>query len=242
MTNETKELDGRVALVTGAGRGLGRAVALDLARRGAILALNDLTPINLDETLDQARRLGARAGDYVFDVSKKMPVQALIEAVRADFGRLDVLVNAAEVEPLQPVLTMDEWDWRRTVDVNLSAAFFLLQSAARVMGEAGGGVILNLASAGSRPGGLEKRAAYLSARLGLVALTRVAAKELESRHVRVHAVLSGLPVEVRVGLGEAIPDGLPGGGGFPDPVAAVGALCSRGSDGPNGQVLWFDAG
>lgn len=233
--SETQDFAGRVVLITGAGRGLGRTVALDFARRGATLALNDVTPINLDETLDEARRAGARAGDYVFDVSKKMPVQALIEAVRDDFGRLDVLVNAAEVEPIHPVLTMDEWDWRRVVDVDLNAAFFLLQSAARVMQAAGGGVIVQLVSAGPRPGGMAKRAAFLSARLGLVGLTRVAAHELAEHDVRVHAVFSGLPAELRAELG-----GQPAGE-YPDPVTAVQGLCSPEAADLNGQILWFDA-
>ena len=110
-------LEGKVVLVTGAGRGVGRVVAQGFARRGAIVAANDITPVNLDGTIADIQAEGGRARDYIYDVAKSMPVRALVNQVVVDWGRIDVLVNCARVEPHAPVLGMDEWDWQRTLDV-----------------------------------------------------------------------------------------------------------------------------
>ena len=142
----------QVVLITGAGRGLGRALALAFAREGARVAANDLTPINLDETLAQIQAGGGQGRGYIFDIAKKMPVQALIEAVRQDWERIDILVNNAAVMPRAGILEMDEWDWRRTLDVNLNGAFFTTQSVGRVMRAQGGGD-----QGGSRHGGRVSR-------------------------------------------------------------------------------------
>jgi NAD(P)-dependent dehydrogenase (short-subunit alcohol dehydrogenase family) len=146
-TNNTKnEFQDKVVLVTGAGRGIGRAIAETFAAQGAVVAANDLSPVNLDETLRRIQSSGGRSRDYVFDVAKKMPVQGLVQSVLEDWGRIDILVNNAGVEPHAPLLTLDEWDWQRTLDVNLSGPFYTMQAAGRVMREAGGGAIVNIAS------------------------------------------------------------------------------------------------
>lgn len=124
---------GKVVLVTGAGRGYGRAIADAFARRGAIVAANDITPVNLDVTVEHIREYGGQVKEYLYDVSVAMQVEAMVAEIAADWGRLDILVNNAGVEPHQPILDMDEWDWRRTIDVNLSAPFFLIQAAGRMM-------------------------------------------------------------------------------------------------------------
>ena len=125
----------KVVLVTGAGKGIGREVAEAFAAHGASVAVNDISPVNLDETLVHIAAAGGRTKAYVEDIAKKMPVQALLNAVLDDFGRIDILVNCAEVEPRKPVLEMDDWDWQRTLDVNLTGAFLLTQSAGRIMKE-----------------------------------------------------------------------------------------------------------
>lgn len=184
-------------LVTGAGRGLGRELAVAFARQGAFVAANDLTPVNLDRTLEEMR---ATAGDnsareFLFDVAFQLQCRAMVAEVVSELGRLDVLVNAARVMPKAHVLDMDEWDWRRTMDVNLGAGFFLTQTAGRVMADQGGGVIVNFsATAGERDETSAQHgsgyAAFRASQAGLIALTRAAADELAPNGVRVYLITS----------------------------------------------------
>ena len=175
----------KVILVTGAGKGTGRRVAEAFAGQDALVAANDISPVNLDETVAHILAAGGQAKAYVEDIAKKMPVQTLLNAVLDDFGRIDILVNCAEVEPQKSVLEMDEWDWQRTLDVNLNGAFLLTQSAGRIMKEKGGGVIVHV---GERPKGTEKRAAYFTSKAGLAALAALAAYELSEAGIRVYHV------------------------------------------------------
>jgi len=179
-------LKDKVVIVIGAGKGIGRLVAEALATHGAIVATNDITPVNLDETVRRIKAAGGRVRAYVEDIAKKMPVQALVKAVEDDWGRIDVLVNAAEVTPTASVLEMDDWDWQRTLDVNLSGAFLLTQSVGRVMKAKGGGVIIHIGGKPMDPGG---HAAYTSSKAGLVAFVENARGELVASGIRVHLVL-----------------------------------------------------
>jgi NAD(P)-dependent dehydrogenase (short-subunit alcohol dehydrogenase family) len=179
------DLKGKVMLVTGAGKGTGRRVAQAGAALGAKIAVNDVSPVNMDETLALIRAAGGQVNAYVEDIARKMPVQALLNAVLDDLGGIDILVNCAEVEPQKTLLEMDDWDWQRTLDVNLTGAFLLTQSVGRIMKEKGGGVILHV---GERARGSERRAAYFTSKAGLAALSALAAYELSGYGIRVYHV------------------------------------------------------
>ncbi len=231
----------QVVLITGAGRGIGRALAQAFAAEGAVVAANDLTPINLDETVSGILSCGGRVRDYVFDVAKKMSVQGLIEAVHDDFGRIDILINNAGVRPRGSILEMDEWDWRRTLDVNLNGPFFTIQSAGRVMREQGGGVIVNLGAAGRQAGEGVGQAAFAASKAGLVALTREAARELAPYHIRVNAVCPGAVDTAWEGEFPAAAQ--TGRLGTPEDVSGlVLFLCSPAAAHLNGQAIEIDGG
>lgn len=178
-----QDLNGKIILVTGAGRGTGRNVALALAAHGALLAVNDLTPINLDETVARIQAAGGQVKAYLADIAKKLPVQGLLNQVLDDLGRIDILINCAEVDPCRELAEMDEWDWARTLDVNLTGAFLLTQSAARIMRSQGGGLILLL---DARLQASQAHGAYRTSKAGLAALATQADSELSAWGVRVH--------------------------------------------------------
>jgi 3-oxoacyl-[acyl-carrier protein] reductase len=180
------KLKDKVVLITGAGKGSGRLLAQALAGQGAIVAANDISPVNVDEVVQEIVARGGRAQAYIDDVAKKVGVQNIVKQVEDDFGQIDILINHAAVEPHMPLLDMDEWDWHRVLDVNLTGAFLMTQSAGRVMRARGSGVIVNLISGSARD---EKTAAAFRASMqGLAALTRQAARELSPYGIRVYAV------------------------------------------------------
>jgi NAD(P)-dependent dehydrogenase (short-subunit alcohol dehydrogenase family) len=245
------EFQDKVVMVTGAGRGIGRAIAEAFAQEGAILALNDITPINLDETLARIRAAEQRAKDYIFDVGKKMPVQAMVEQILDDYGRIDILVNNAGVEPHASILEMDDWDWQRTLDVNLGGAFYTIQQAGRAMRQQGGGAIVNISSIAGRAHGLKDRAAYVASKMGLIGLTREAARELAAYNIRVNAVCPGvIETEMTAALrqdeamlGRWLADIPQGRLGTPqDVVGVVLFLCSQAAAYLTGQAINVDGG
>jgi len=180
-----QEFAGKVVLITGAGKGTGAALAESFAARGARVALNDISPINVDEVAARITSSGGQARTYLHDVAKKVGVQALVKQVEDDWGRVDILIQHAAVEPHTPLLNLDEWDWHRTLDVNLTGAFLVLQSLGRVMRAQGGGVIVNLI------GSSEVAGAYAASMDGLRGLSEAAARELAPFGIRVHAVELG---------------------------------------------------
>lgn len=180
-------LTDQVVLITGAGRGLGAAIAESFAAQGAIIAANDITPINLNKVVRRIAATDVRVKSYVHDISKKMPVQAMLNAIINDWGRLDIVVNAANVNPRASILELDAWDWQRTLDVNLTGAFFITQSAGRIMQAQGGGKIINIATSNNT----SHKAAYITSKMGIIGLTKESAREFSTYNIHIHAICAG---------------------------------------------------
>ena len=237
---------GKVALITGAGRGLGREIALGFSSLGAVVATNDINPINLDETINQIMQTGGNAKAYVFDVAKRMPIEGMVAQVLEHFGHIDVLVNHAVVAPDAYILDMDEWEYHRTMDVNLGGPFFCMQQVGRVMREHGGGAMVNIVSSVGNDHAQKGCAAYLASQAGMMSLTYTAAHEFSAYNIRVNAVRTGLTEEdlfPSIGMDtatlwqwlEAYPElNL---GEHPDLVGLVLYLCSNAASSLTGQVV-----
>jgi 3-oxoacyl-[acyl-carrier protein] reductase len=244
-----RRLSGRVALVTGAGRGLGRAIAKALAQEGALVAINYRESLEgAREAAEEASRFGGRAITVRADVSRASEVRALFDQVHNAFGRLDILVNNAGVFLHTPFLDVTEAQWDEVLDINLKGIFLCAQAAARVMTAQQSGVIVNLASGGGlspRPG-YETSAPYAASKAGVIMLTRRLALEL-APHIRVNAVAPGI-IESRPGWSEdsrrrlgAV--SLLGRLGTPEAIAnAVLFLVSDDASSITGHVLNVDGG
>ena len=142
---------------------------------------------------------GGRARAYVDDVAKKVGAQALVKQVEDDFGCIDILVNHAAVEPRAPLLDMDEWDWHRVLDVNLTGAFLMTQSVGRVMRAGAGGVIINIVTVAGRDES-SQRVAFFASMAGLESFSQQAARELEPDGIRVFTVKTGTDIEAILDL------------------------------------------
>jgi NAD(P)-dependent dehydrogenase (short-subunit alcohol dehydrogenase family) len=177
------ELKDKVVLITGAGKGIGRRLAEELAAKGAIIAANDISPINVEEVVNGIRAKGGQAKAYLEDVAKKVGAQMIVKSVEDDFGTIDILVNHAAVEPHTPLLNIDEWDWHRVIDVNLTGAFLMSQTVGRVMREKSSGVIVNLVAGADEKG--KEAGAFLASKAGLDELSRQLARELNPHGVKV---------------------------------------------------------
>jgi NAD(P)-dependent dehydrogenase (short-subunit alcohol dehydrogenase family) len=245
------DFSGKVALVTGAGRGIGRAIALGLARAGARVAVNDVNPDTAAATAALVAAAGGQARAHVADVGNKMAVQTMIQAVVEEWGRLDILVNNAGVEPTASVLAMDEWDWDKALAVNLKGPFLCSQTAGRVMQEIGGGAIVNIGSIAGRAAGLRHRAAYTASKLGLIGFSRECAREFAAYNIRVNVVCPGvieteMTAHLRQDLAQMekwLADIPQGRLGQPeDVVGLVLFLCSDAARYVTGQAINVDGG
>lgn len=236
-------LDHKVAIVTGAARGIGQAIAVKLASEGADLALCDVQKEWLAETAGKVTALGRRAECYAVDVSNGEAVQAAVGEIEKTFGRIDILVNNAGITRDSFLVRMSEQDWDAVLNVNLKGAFLFTKAVARPMIKQKSGVIVNIASIIGLIGNAGQ-CNYSASKAGMIALTKSVAKELASRGIRANAVAPGfiqtqmtekLPEDIRKKMQEAIPMGRLG---VPEDVANVVLfLASDESSYVTGQVL-----
>jgi 3-oxoacyl-[acyl-carrier protein] reductase len=242
-------LDGRTALVTGASRGIGRAVALALAKTGANVVINYVSNARAGQKVaGEAERAGARVLLFQADVSRPEEAAELVQAGVDEFGRLDILVNNAGITRDNLLMRMQDEDWDAVLNVNLKGAFNTTRAALRYMLKARYGRIINISSIiGLR--GNAGQANYAAAKAGLIGLTKSVAREIGSRNITVNAVAPGfiltemtdkLPQEVRERMISEIPLGR---FGTPEDVAAlITFLASEAAGYITGQVIAVDGG
>jgi dehydrogenase/reductase SDR family protein 4 len=193
-------LEAKVALVTGASRGIGRAIALAFADAGADVAISSRKLPDLEAVAEEIKVKGRKSMALASHIAKIDDSKTLVAKVKSEWGRIDILVNNAGTNPYYgPLLDAEEWAWDVTMNVNLKGPFLLSQLVAKEMREQGGGSIINLASiAGIIPSELN---IYSVTKAGLIMLTRVMAKEWGQYKIRVNAIAPGV---VKTRLSEAL--------------------------------------
>ena len=184
------DLQGRIALVTGASQGIGRACALELARAGATLAVSDINEVKLADVAAEIVAIGGQAAAFALDVSSEESIKAGAKAVLERFGKVEILVNNAGITRDGLMMRMKRADWDLVLDINLTGAFLLTQALLSPMLKNRWGRIVNMASVVGRAG-QAGQVNYAASKAGLIGLTRSLAREVASRGITVNAVAPG---------------------------------------------------
>jgi len=183
---------GKIAFITGASRGIGEAIAVTLADYGAYCILVSRKIDALKGVVEKIKEAGGKAEAITCHVGHPEQIETLFKEVRDRFGKIDILVNNAATNPyFGELINADERVWDKTNDVNLKGPFFMIQHAARLMMESGGGSIVNVASVGGLSPGI-MQGIYAITKAGVISMTKAFAKELANKNIRVNALLPGL--------------------------------------------------
>lgn len=242
-------LEGKAALVTGASRGIGREIALELARQGANVAVNFAgSEAKANEVVDEIKALGRDAFSIKCNVANTIEVTEMVKAAIDQFGRLDILVNNAGITRDNLLMRMKEEEWDEVIDTNLKGVFLTTKAVTRQMMKQRQGRIINLASivgVSGNPG----QANYVAAKAGVIGLTKTTAKELASRNITVNAIAPGfittdmtdkLPEDIKAEMLKQIP--LARLGEPKDIAKAAAFLASDDAAYITGQTLHIDGG
>jgi 3-oxoacyl-[acyl-carrier protein] reductase len=242
------KLDGQTAIVTGGGRGIGRAIALALSAAGAAVAVFEREASTAAETVSAIEKAGGQALAVPVDVTRLAEVEAAVNKVVDFWKRLDIVVNNAGITRDSLLMRMSEEDWEAVLKVNLTGAFNICRAVARVLLKQKSGCIVNIASIIGLMGNAGQ-ANYAASKGGLIAFTKSVARELAPRGVRVNAIAPGfiatamtdkIPAELREKMVQSIPLGRMG---RPEDVAdAVVFLAGKSASYITGQVLVVDGG
>jgi len=241
-------VDGRVALVTGASQGIGRAIALLLAESGAKVALCARNQEKLDQLAAEIAGKGGEAAAFKLDVASEEEIKAVAKAVIARFGKIDILVNNAGITRDQLVMRMKRADWDDVLNTNLTAPFLIIQAVISSMLKQRWGRIINITSIFGQIGQVGQ-ANYSSSKAGLIGLTMAVAREVGSRSITVNAVSPGfietamtdvLPAELKENILKSIPLGR--AGSDMDVAQAVKFLASEEAAYITGHVLNVNGG
>jgi NAD(P)-dependent dehydrogenase (short-subunit alcohol dehydrogenase family) len=244
------DLDGKVAIVTGGGKGIGRAIALGLAQSGAQVVVASRTQAELEAVAEEIRQGDGKALSVVTDVTVNEQIENLVETTMAQFGRVDILVNNAARSFMRPLLKLREDSWDKIFDTNCKAIFLLSRAVARLMIEQGGGRIINVTTVGAERGG-HYLAAYHASKAALKMLTMCMAAEWAQYNINVNAVGPGVtrtqfskPLWGNPDLAERIVSAIPKGR-IAEPEEIVGAVLFLASDASSfitGQTIYVDGG
>lgn len=244
-----KLLEGKTALVTGAARGIGKAIAVKFAQEGANIAFTDLfIDDNAKQTEEEIKALGVECKAYASDASNFTDTEEVVKKVQEDFGKIDILVNNAGITKDGLMMRMSEGQWDAVINVNLKSAFNFIHAVLPIMMRQRGGSIINMASVVGVHGNAGQ-SNYAASKAGLIALAKSIAQEVGSRGIRANAIAPGfietamtaaLPEEVRKDWCQKIPLRR---GGKPEDIAEVATfLASDMSSYVTGQVIQVDGG
>ena len=254
-------LANKVAVITGGGRGIGRAIALQFAKEGAAVAVAARTKSEIESVVEQVRSVGGRAAAVTADVADEAHCRRVIEVATEEFGRVDILVNnAGEYGPVKPVEEINPTEWDRVIAVHLRGAYLLTRLALPAMYARGTGVILNISSLSAKSA-FAWGSPYAAAKAGMLGLTRVVAAEAARKGVRVNAICPGPVTETKMSkdLGQTLAERLgvskedqlsgflntilQGRGQSANEIAAAALfLCSDQASAITGQALNVDGG
>ncbi|NJD62883.1 MAG: glucose 1-dehydrogenase [Deltaproteobacteria bacterium] len=250
MALDLFDLTGKVAMVTGASKGLGKAMSVGLAKAGADLALCARNPGDLRNAASEIATCGTRVETFPMDVLRGQSIREAVDAILARFGRIDILVNNAGINVRKTVLELSEEEWDSVLDTNLKGYFLVSQAVAPAMIRQGGGKIINLSSIFGAVG-MNNQAAYASSKGGIVQLTKVMAIEWARSNIQVNAIgptyfetplvatLRNDPERFRF-INERTPMGR---WGQPEELeGTVIFLAARASDFITGQTVYVDGG
>ncbi len=186
----TQSLQGKVALITGAGRGIGKALALTLAEEGVAVAVLARTEAEVKETTEEIKEQKGRVLPFTADITRPEQIQQCVDSILQKWGQIDILINNAGFAKFKPFEELTLEEWKQTIEVNLTGTFIVTKAVLPNMIQRRSGSIINISSvSGLRP--IPKQSAYCASKHGVIGLTTTLAMEMKPYHIRVHAICPG---------------------------------------------------